>query len=60
MEKHNLPDGVIIMRGLEIERIAEDYAKEQSDKLECEHPFKRLHWIGEVVFCNKCNKNVRK
>ncbi len=28
------------------------------EKLECEHPFKRLHWIGEVVFCNKCNKNI--
>jgi len=27
---------------------------------ECEHPFARLHWVDNVVFCNKCKKTLHK
>jgi hypothetical protein len=26
----------------------------------CEHPFKRLHWVGTKVYCNKCNTTLTK
>ena len=29
MEKHNLPESIMTLYGLEIERIAEDYAQQQ-------------------------------
>ena len=28
--------------------------------IECEHPFKSLHWVGNTVFCNKCKTTLRK
>ena len=27
---------------------------------ECEHPFKRIHWVGDTVFCNKCKTTLVK
>tara|TARA_R110000796_G_scaffold146955_3_gene263691 strand:- start:680 stop:1420 length:741 start_codon:yes stop_codon:yes gene_type:complete len=26
----------------------------------CVHPFKRLHWVGSVVYCNECNTTLNK
>ncbi|MGK0464817.1 hypothetical protein [Clostridium sp.] len=26
----------------------------------CEHPYKKLHWVDEVVYCNKCNTTLEK
>ena len=26
----------------------------------CEHPFKRLHWVGTKLYCNKCNTTITK
>jgi hypothetical protein len=26
----------------------------------CEHPFKRLHWVGTKVYCNKCKTTLVK
>lgn len=26
----------------------------------CEHPFNRLHWVGNTVFCNKCKSTLVK
>jgi hypothetical protein len=33
---------------------------EEHSKKECEHPFKRLHWINNLVFCNKCKRTLNK
>ena len=27
---------------------------------ECEHPFKRLHWVDTTVFCNQCGATLNK
>ena len=27
---------------------------------DCVHPFKRLQWVNEVVFCNKCSTTLTK
>lgn len=43
MEKHNLPDGTRIMYGLEIERIAEDYAGQSKELLPDEVTTKQEH-----------------
>ena len=29
-------------------------------RVTCIHPFKRLHWVDDVVFCNKCGKTLHK
>jgi hypothetical protein len=26
----------------------------------CVHPFNRLHWVGNVVYCNQCGKTLHK
>ena len=40
--------------------IVDTYLKDASIHVECEHPFKRLHWVDGVVFCNKCKKTLHK
>lgn len=37
-----------------------DTIVEYFDNGECEHPFNRLHWVDNVVFCNKCKKTLHK
>ena len=27
---------------------------------ECVHPFKRLHWVNDKVYCNKCKTTLVK
>jgi hypothetical protein len=27
---------------------------------ECEHPYKRLHWVDNTVYCNKCKTTLKK
>lgn len=29
-------------------------------KRNCVHPFKRLHWVGNTVYCNQCGTTLRK
>ena len=29
-------------------------------KKECEHPFTRLQWVNDIVFCNKCKTTLTK
>lgn len=44
------------------ERIVEIISKlsEKADSvLSCEHPFKRLHQVGTILFCNKCKKTLK-
>lgn len=26
----------------------------------CEHPFNKLHWVDNVVYCNQCGKTLHK
>jgi hypothetical protein len=26
----------------------------------CEHPYKRLHWVNNIVYCNKCDATLEK
>ena len=28
------------------------------DNTECIHPFKRLHWVDDTVFCNECKTTL--
>ena len=41
-------------------RMVELLNEEVNKDIECEHPFKRLHWVDDVVFCNKCKKTLHK
>lgn len=41
-------------------RMVELLNEEVGKNIECEHPFKRLHWVDGVVFCNKCKKTLHK
>lgn len=34
--------------------------KQIKTKTKCVHPFKRIHWIGTQVYCNKCNTTLIK
>ena len=36
----------------------EEYAEQFKPK--CKHPFERLHWVENVVYCNKCGKTLHK
>ena len=36
------------------------YITYELENVECEHHFKRLHWVDGVVFCNKCKKTLHK
>ena len=33
---------------------------EKNKKKVCVHPFKFLHWVDDIVFCNKCNTTLVK
>lgn len=39
--------------------IAEDYAARKI-KESCDHPFKKLHWVDNTVFCNQCKTTLVK
>jgi hypothetical protein len=38
----------------------EKFSKSDVVKSVCEHPFNRLHWVDNIVFCNKCSKTLHK
>ena len=44
--------------GVAIDAVVDDFRNPRTG--ECNHPFNRLHWVDDVVFCNKCRKTLNK